>query len=82
MSAKERARPACISEVVSSSTWASRRGVHPLQFVRPLTGGRALRRVKVDRSSWVEQSPPTYVLASGIVVFAIDDLLRQLSNAA
>ena len=34
------------------------------------------------RSWWVEQSPPTYVLASGIVVFAIDDLLRQLSNAA
>ena len=30
-------------------------------------------------SSWVEQSPPTYALASGIVV---GDWLNRLSNAA
>ncbi len=34
-----------------------------------------------ERSPWVEQSPPTYILASGIAVLAVGNWLDRLSNA-
>ena len=35
-----------------------------------------------ERSSWVEQSSPTHILASGIAVLEVDDWILRLSSAA
>ena len=52
----------------------------------PAEFGRRPREEDLDvvavRSTWVEQSPPTYVLASGIVVLAVGDWISRLSSAA
>ena len=44
--------------------------------------GRASLGVIGALSPWVEQSPPTYLLASGVVVLGNGNLLDWLSDAS
>jgi len=37
---------------------------------------------EVERLGWVERTPPTYILASGIDVLSISDWIERLSKAA
>ena len=52
----------------------------------PAEFGRRPREEDLDvvavRSTWVEQSPPTYNIASEIVVLDVDDWIIRIGNAA